>query len=562
MGPTTTLKRIFLLLVLLTFFAAPGLHAQDRAGVLQGVVKDAKDAPVVGAFVKMHNAERRLTFMVISQEQGRYSINTLPRGKYTVQAVSGDFQSERSAAAEVAPGAAASVNLALTVARAPQLLPAWPGRLPGEQVGEGDESAGVDALPPLPAGEGGEIIKAKCVSCHDGQRIVRVRADRNRWNQIIQNMRAYSQGSTLAKDLTEGEAKVLLDYMAGNYAPIAGAVAKPKPDPNSRMPRTLMTGDALKYIAVEYELPNNRAEPHEVTVDSDGNGWVTQRVGGKIGRLDGKALIYSEFVPPPGSSPLNRLNAINRGADNKLWFIDGGPNRRWLNLDPKSQEFTIFELPKLKSGSASGNTMRVHPNGTVWLNSIAANQVIRLDPKTKAFTVYDVPAGVKRGRTVNPYGMAFSGDGKVWFIENAISQMGRLDPATGKIDEFPIPVKNPVARKGGMDSAGNVWVGLHGAGGLMKIDYKTTEMQVYTPPTHDSGPYSVQGDMKSQLVWFSQQHVDQMARFDPKSETFTEFPLANAESDPRRIEVDPSNSNRIWWSGNLSGRMGYIELLK
>ena len=38
--------------------------------------------------------------------------------------------------------------------------------------------------------------------------------------------------------------------------------------------------------------------------------------------------------------------------------------------------------------------------------------------------------------------------------------------------------------------------------------------------------------------------------------------LANAESDPRRIEIDPSNPNRIWWSGNLSGRLGYIELLK
>ncbi len=559
MGQMMVLKKIFLLLVPLTFLAAPGLHAQDRAGILQGVVKDA---PVVGAFVKLHNAERRLTFMVISQEQGSYSINTLPRGKYTAQAVGGDLQSERSAPAEVAPGAVASVNLALTVARAPQLAPAWPGRLPGEQVGEGDEAAASDRLPPLPEGEGSEIIKTKCISCHDAQRVIRVRTDRNRSSQIIQNMRAYSQGSTLAKDLTESEAKVLLDYMFANYGPNERAVAKPKPDPNSRLPRTLMTGDALKYIAVEYELPNNRAEPHEVTVDGDANGWVTQRVGGKIGRLDGKALTYSEFVPPPGSSPLNRLNAINRGADNKLWFIDGGPNRRWLNFDPKSQEFTVFELPKLKNGSASGNTMRVHPNCTVWLNSIAANQVIRLDPKTKAFTVYDVPAGVKRGRTVNPYGMAFSGDGKVWFIENAISQMGRLDPATGKIDEFPIPVKNPVARKGGMDSTGNIWVGLHGAGGLMKIDYKTTEMKVYTPPTHDSGLYSVQGDMKSQLVWFSQQHVDQMARFDPKSETFTEFPLANAESDARRIEVDPSNSNRIWWSGNLSGGIGYIELLK
>jgi virginiamycin B lyase len=313
---------------------------------------------------------------------------------------------------------------------------------------------------------------------------------------------------------------------------------------------------------VEYELPNPNAEPHEVTVDADGNGWVTQRIGGKLGRLEVKSLTYSEIAPPAGQSPMNRLNAINRGPDGKLWFIDGGPNRRWLSFDPKSQQFDVYELPKLKSGSASGNTMRVHPNGTVWLNSIAANQVIRLDPKSKEFTVYEVPAGVKRGRTANPYGMAISGDGKIWFIENAVNQMGRIDPATGKIDEYEIFVKNPVARKGGMDSSGNVWVGLHGVGKLMKIDYKTTNMTVYSPPTEDAGVYSVQGDPKSPLIWFSEQHVDKMARFDPKSETFTEFPLASAESDPRRIEVDPANPNRIWWSGNLSGRMGYVELLK
>jgi virginiamycin B lyase len=269
-----------------------------------------------------------------------------------------------------------------------------------------------------------------------------------------------------------------------------------------------------------------------------------------------------EIEPPAGQSKTNRLNGITRAPDDKLWFIDGGPNRRWLSYDTKTKEFTVYELPKLKSGSASGNTMRVHPDGSVWLNSIAANQVIRLNPVTKEFTVFEVPAGVKSGRTANPYGMAISGDGKIWFVENAVNQMGRIDPATGKIDEFPIFVKNPVARKAGMDSEGNVWVGLHGAGRLMKIDYKTAKMTVYDPPTEDAGVYSVQGDPKSKLVWFSEQHVDKMARFDPQTETFTEFPLASAESDPRRIEIDPTNPKRIWWSGDLSGRMGYIELLK
>jgi virginiamycin B lyase len=525
---------------------------------LQGVVKDSAGAPITGAFVKMKNGERRLTFMVITQAQGRYSVNTLPAGKYVVQGIGGDSQSEPSAPVEVAAGKPATQDVALTVARAPQLAPAWPGRLPGEQVGEGGE----DRPPPvLPDGAAKPIVEAKCVSCHDTQRIVRVRASRDRWQTILTNMRMYAQGSTAFKPLTDEEATVVFDYVLANFSE-GGAGGKPKPDPNSRLPRALLKGDATRYVAVEYELPNPSAEPHEVTVDLDGNAWVTQRVGGKLGRLDGKTLMYTEIAPPAGQSPTNRLNAINRAPNGKLWFIDGGPNRRWLSVDPKTQQFEVYELPKLKSGSASGNTMRVHPNGTVWLNSIAGNQVIRLDPATKEFTVFDVPAGIKRGRTASPYGMAISGDGKVWFVENAVNQMGRIDPATGKIDEFEIFVKNPVARKAGMDSEGNVWAGLHGVGKLMKIDYKTTKMIVYSPPTEDAGVYSVQGDPKSALVWFSEQHVDKMARFDPKSENFTEYPLANAESDPRRIEIDPTNPSRIWWSGNLSGRMGYVELLK
>ena len=550
---------IVFMLALIGVFHPERPYAQERAGTMQGVVRNSSGAPLAGAFVKMKNSERRLTFMVITQAQGRYSVNTLPAGKYVVQAVGGDYQSEPSAPVDVASGKPVTVDLSLTVARAPQLAGAWPGRLPGEQAGEAE---GGGPPPALPEGEGKQIVETKCVSCHDAQRVVRVRAERPRWEAIVQNMRAYVQGSTLAKDLTDQEEKTLLDYVAANFSGSGTGSGRPAPDPNSRLPRTLLQGEPTKYIAVEYELPNNKAEPHEVTVDMDGNGWVIQRVGGKLGRLDPKTLTYTEIAPPAGQSKTNRLNAINRAPDGRLWFIDGGPNRRWLSMDPKTKEFDVYELPKLKSGSASGNTMRVHPNGTVWLNSIAANQVIRLNPATKEFTVFEVPAGVKRGRTANPYGMAISGDGKIWFIENAVDQLGRLDPATGKIDEFPIFVKNPVARKGGMDSAGNVWVGLHGAGKLMKVDYKTTKMTVYDPPTEDSGVYSVQGDPKSHLVWFSQQHVDKMARFDPKSERFTEFPLANAESDPRRIEVDPTNPNRIWWSGNLSGRMGYVEILK
>ena len=534
------------------------IYAQDRAGTLQGVVKDASGAPVTGAFVKMKNAERRLTFMVVSQAAGHYSVNTLPSGKYVVQGVGGEFQSEMSAPVDVAAGRPATHDISLTAKRAPQLPPAWPGRRPGERGAEAERAAGTQ--PVLPEGEGKKITEAKCLTCHDAARIVRVRADRERWEEVILNMRLYARGSNFAKDVTDQEAKVLADYFTTNYN-ARDRVARVKPDPNSRLPRTLLQGEATKYMVVEYELPDASAEPHEITADAEGNGWVSQRRGGKLGRLDGKSLVYSEVSPPAGESKLMRLNGITYDARDKLWLVDGGPNRRFLSYDTRAKEFGVYPLPKLKNGNASGNSMRVHPNGTVWLNSIGSNQIIRLDPRTEQFTVFEAPAGVKNGRTASPYGMAIAGDNKIWVIENAVNQMARIDPVSGKIEEFPIPVHDPVARKGGMDSEGNIWVGLHGAGHLMKINYKTTEMTVYTPPTQDAGPYSVQGDPKSKLVWFSEQHVDKIAKFDPATETFTEYPLPNAESDNRRIEVDRVNPKRIWWSGMTSGKMGYIEVL-
>jgi streptogramin lyase len=546
------------LIAALTALSGGVLRAVDNPGIVQGVVKDSSGAPVAGAFVKLHSDGLRLTFMVISQAQGKYTANHLPAGQYVVQGIGGEFQSQQSAPIDVAPGKTATVDLSLTEQRAPALPNAWPGRTPGQGGGETAAVAPIKA----PDGAGKAIVMGKCQVCHDAARIVNARFDQSGWENVIDDMQAYAQGSDYAKPLTEQESKTLMDYLMANFSAdrARGGRGRQAPDPNSRLPRTLMTGDAMKYIAVEYTLPNPKAEPHEVTVDNDGNGWVSQRTGGRLGRLDIKTLTYTEVDPPPAASKKVRLNGIVRGQDNKIWFLDGGPNRRWLSYDTKAKEFNSFTLPKLKFGSASGNTMRVHPDGSVWLCSLEANQIIRLDPKTKQFTVWDVPAGVAAGKSANPYGMAISGDGKVWFVENAFSQIGRIDPATGHFDEYKIPVPDSVSRKMGMDSEGNIWVGIHVPGKLMKVDYKTLKMTVFDPPTKNSGVYSVQGDPTSKLVWFSQQQADKIGRFDPTTKTFTEFALPTVEEDDRRIEIDPHHPNRIWWSGDTSGRMGYIEL--
>ncbi len=545
--------------VVASVFCSDAGSAQDAVGALMGVVTDAVGAPLPGAFVQMKNADRRLSFMVISQEQGKYSINRLPPGKYVVQAIGGEKQSAPSAPVEVAAGKSASADLSLTVARAPALAPAWPGRMPGELGAEAEAATG--GGPRLAEGEGKAIIEAKCMTCHDAQRIVRSRGNEARWQQVLRTMTLYAQGSTVAKPLAGDEEKVLLAYLSSNYAPTPGS-AKPKPDPFSRLPRTLLPPEARGYMVVEYELPNPRAEPHELAVDNDGNGWVSQRVGGRLGRLDHKTLTYVEYEPPAAGSPIVRLNAIRRGNEGELWMVDGGPNRRWLSFNPKTERFTVYDLPPTRSGSASGNTMRVHPDNTVWLAAIGSNEVIHLDPATKQFTVYDVPVGVKNNRNATPYGMAIGGDGNIWVVENAFDQIARIDRTTGRFDEFPLGVKNPVARKLGADWDGNLWVGLHGAGKLLRVDYKTLKMTEFTPPSKDAGVYLAEPDLKNHLIWTTLHHVDKLGRLDPATGTWSEYPLMLAETDVRRIDLDPTNPKRVWYSGVLSSRVGYVELLQ
>ena len=554
-------KMVVAVAALAALAGARSMFAQQTLqGSLQGVVKNSSGTPLSGAFVKLKNDERRLTFMVITQAQGRYTVKNLPPGKYVAQGIGNGFQSEWSAAADVVAGQPATVNLSLTVTQAPMLPAAWPGRQPGQATG------GRAAEPiPLPEGPGKTIIETNCVGCHrNPDQVASHRVDRAQWKETISNMRMFMKSSTLDRAMTDQEADVLLDYAVKNFGESeSGRPARAKPDPNSRLPRTLLTGAATKYIAVEFEIPTHDTEPHEVTVDSDGNGWVSLRKTGLLGRMDPRTLAYTEIATPPGESSTVKLNAIWAGANNKLWFMDYGPNRRWMAYDTRTEEFTSFTMTtKLRTGAPGGNTMRDHPNGTVWFNAIGNNTTIRLDLKTGEFTGFEIPSGVKAGRSASPYGMAIAGDGGVWLALNAMDMMARVDPITGDIEEFEIPVEGAVPRKGGPDSEGNVWFGLHGAGKILKIDYKTYKMSVFTPPTENSGTYAVSVDLQHDLIWVAQQHVDKIARFNPRTEEWVEFPLANAEEDHRRIEVDQNNPNRIWWSGNTSNRMGYIELLE
>ncbi|HLH98911.1 MAG TPA: carboxypeptidase regulatory-like domain-containing protein [Xanthobacteraceae bacterium] len=532
-----------------------GVHsatAADFPGSVQGVVKSASGEALSGAYVKLFNAERRLTFMVISQAEGHYSLNNLPPGEYTVQGIGNGFQSKPAPVTLVADKPA-TADVSLTDQQGPVVPNGWirsPGRVAGNEL---------DAeLPPpvLPDGPGKAIVEAKCNQCHFLRRLTQMRWTKDNWEKKITWMRERIHERGVV-DLTDEEQKIVVDYLAANFNNTV-----PKADPNGRLSRTLLKGAAAKYIAVDFAVPNSDSALHDITVDPRGVAWVNELNQYKLGRFDPKTYEFTEIDPPPGPRKVGTLNHMGppvRGAGDMIWMQEVGTNRRWLEFNTKTQEFSVFPASPDFKGQMNGNSMRVDPNGKmVW--STAGYRVVGLNLETKEFTAYEIPYYTETKRDPGAYGIDVAGDGKVWFAEREANRIGRLDPATGKIEEFKTPGVD-VPRRMGSDWNGNIWVGYHETSKLVKYDEKTGQATPYDPPTPNNGAYIPVADPVHQVIWLTEQTADKIARFDPKNGTWTEFSLPIIESDARRIEIDPTNPNRIWWSGDTSSHLGYIEVL-
>jgi streptogramin lyase len=121
-------------------------------------------------------------------------------------------------------------------------------------------------------------------------------------------------------------------------------------------------------------------------------------------------------------------------------------------------------------------------------------------------------------------------DGKLWFtcnIPNRRTTIGKIDTQTGEVKLLKVPAPNGLAAQAhGMtrDPAGIIWFNVNnGRGGLGRLDPRTERIDVYMPPPGMSptgGATTVDYDGQGR-IWASA--PDGALRFDPQTETFTEF---------------------------------------
>ncbi len=513
------------------------LAAQDTT--ISGVVKDSAGQPVSGAFVRVRNADRNLSFIVVSQAQGRYATPNLLPGSYAVESFGGGFQGKGTV--EAVTGRQATLDLTLSEQQ--------PASAPRRRMTQADYER------MLPDGDAKQIILSRCNVCHGLGVVARNRGTREEWDETVDLMKFYMDDRRIP--FTDQEKAAVVDYASMHF----GSNAPRNPgtrvnDPNKHLPRTLLGGAAAKYVAMEFALTPGAAS-HDVSVDSQGNAWVSERGSNlaSISKFDPRTLSYTRIPPPPGAQSQPRPSGITVDPHDMVWAIDNGPNNRMIAYDTKSGEFSTFDIPAPPRQRPAMNTVR-YKDGVVWGSGIASSQVYRLDPTTRKVDAWPVPKGS------HPYGLALGNDDKIWYVAQYADTIGLLDPATGEIKHHNVPQAKSDLRRAQTDNEGNLWAGGHESMSLIRVDAETGVVTEFQTPTEVSGPYSVDVDRSHNLIWVGYNYGDKLGRFDPRTNTWVEFPLPRADSDIRRIEVDQNNPNRVWWAGNNSARIGYVEVLE
>jgi streptogramin lyase len=252
-----------------------------------------------------------------------------------------------------------------------------------------------------------------------------------------------------------------------------------------------------------------------------------------------------------------------------LWFtaagvgsVDGGVGSLG-KIDPKTNKFEIYAPPK----GMSGVTLSVDEDGkgNIWASTEAG--ALRFDPKTNRYTEFKSVTPISTEGTGESYGVTGDSEGNGWWAQMFIDRVGKGDVQSGKSIEVKMPPRAALAegaitdqdrklqdvsgvfmsdfsgwwsqgpRRMGADKNGDaMWVCNYWGGNLAKIDIHTLKATLYPYPKRLSAIYAAVVDSHHN-VWVNLFNGDAVAKFDPGTEQWTEYPLPTRGVETRHVAI-------------------------
>jgi streptogramin lyase len=398
-------------------------------------------------------------------------------------------------------------------------------------------------------GEDKRLLATNCNWCHSYQQIFRNRYDEHGWTQIVNRM-THGAGSPLILMRPNGRFNDALEAQLVRWlATVRGPDA---PDP-SFLPLPRPRGRQTHVVITEYELPRLEMATHDVSGDAQGNIWYSTHRSSFVGKLDPKTGKVTEYhVPLPDKDALPGTHWIHVDRNGTVWGSENWAHNIW-RFDPKTEEFTkVHWNVREPINAPMGGNYALDPEGFIW--KARNNAVTKVDPKTGE-EVRNLPTK----KFAATYGSAMSADGR-YFGGGAWPRDGVIvaDTKTGEVFE-PDTSPNSGPARGEFDPQGNYWAGARG-GGLVKFDIQKKRVFEYSAPTPFTAFYTARPD-KNGEVWAGESHSGRYARFNPKTEQWTEYVLPEPYGFDRESWVDNSTDPVTVWYTDHDGWIARLQPL-
>src|SRR5258708_9012190 len=297
-------------------------------------------------------------------------------------------------------------------------------------------------------------------------------------------------------------------------------------------------------------MPGRRRMPFSAAPDKNGYMWIPNfGVANKITRLDPNTGEMKDFpVPNVGTAGLHSAVPAPDGA---VSLAEQGSNKvgKW---DPETQKGTEYQDEYLpgKEGIEDGgskHTIRIDPSGKVWASGVP---LIRFDPETKKFTRFDHEIGYV-------YDVKPDKNGDVWFTSPRTNRIGKVDAKTDKVALWTAPTNDAYPRRMEIGPDGMIYSGEYQGGTMLQFNPKTQTFKEFPLPGKDPSPYALGFDADGYL-WYDSHNMDLIGRFDPRTGKVVEYPLPHPEPAMREFFSDAQG--RLWYGSAPNNKVGYFYL--
>jgi streptogramin lyase len=566
---------------------AKGVIAAPSGVLLSGGIKSEAGAKLEGVTVSARADGQTITTSVFTDEDGNYYFPRLVEGQYRVWAQAEGFQ---AGTADVnLQGAAARQDFSLKTIHDPQ-------EIVKQMTGQEYITSLPDDTPEHRRMK--DLFFNTCTGCHEPNYVLQNRFDAQGWEAILNLMsRLYNGGGEYAgPDMSPFP---IMQFYKKELAAYLAEMRGPGVSPMQLKLHARPKGEAARAIITEYSIPVVDADPqatddgfpandgtywsegtpsalnqsrglHDVQADKNGNLWFTvsePNYTRTVAMLDAKTGAVTNFKVPGASGLAAMTHGLAMDPSGILWAtVIGDPRGKagsLLRIDPSAMKVDVIPPPKGNSGA--GTSVDVDNKGYVWATT--ANGAIRYDPGTKEYKQFLSPTLTDIGPG-GSYGIAADRMGNGWWTQINMDRVNRADIESGKAQEFK---ESPHAsraekdltaddkkiyelagveltdfgswwsegpRRLGADKNGDfVWVCDYWGGNLQKYDIRTLKTTTYRYPTPESGPYDASVD-KDHNVWVNLTNGDSVAKFNPKTEQWTEYALPARGIALRHISLD------------------------